>query len=867
MDIDYSKLLGIGYDSEAESTSFGLQLVAWQPPEPALSGAPPSQVSRIRRGRNQQYRGKFGAGKYASGYELKHFISHLNKQRAARRHNRIIESLATIVNGADVRGSKRKLTMQIVSKPASSTTSAGVIVKITKKLEKGNRYQRKIAFSKFLDLAYGQSLSNRALSVLHDVDICSVHRMRVSCACTYMINQARLLSALVAIAQREKPLACIQQLKWDDASVPCSADIDKSGRNVKSNWSILVCRARFILIWPCGKHVILRLVMPPVLLIGKGSAQDHYAIRYHPSFHLLNSLIDMLRSICEEYVVLWEADGAASNERLMTFWRTTLSEMAVDARCQNHATALIVIALMSLVYKDMFNRLYAMVAFMKNLGNLGRFHNALRTCITNSLEFHEVLETSQDRPSNDDLALNELISYVRTWTHRDSKRDRTRRASKKSSRFDKAETKFRAMWNGGCVCKRARHLCTNVSVARRQRHCQSRAHAAVKMSSVAIDLFWSVLPDEPLPNKWLKLWPALQFAAVGFFVFDLLPSAFKVAYAKLTFEEFQPGDLENCDPKLIQTLAYQQVNGRRHRDTVAFLEDDSAKSATMMMLVFGEVLRSLTMYWLGCLDTSKAMQSPPIFKILDKRRSPVYAWMQFLSHLMFDSTGGSRLRLIWMRMPCSSYLEFIEMYPDQVRLIRRHIHFVSAWIHRRHWIYFTHNDLWILVFADPNADPDMLALAVARWDSLRSCCHPPGLLRALKDRKLTSADLRSPKWRIILLGLARLLQLSTADVECKHAQNNHFTATSFHGIVASFINAEAKVCQTELAPSDNSERPSAIESLKHDPAVVDVQTGRRWKRAKSATELFKDDWIASQKSQGVTVNPAVKGMASQLDMA
>ena len=207
----------------------------------------------------------------------------------------------------------------------------------------------------------------------HNIDRASVHLMRYTCASIHMVQQGKLLAKFCAIAKQSPPIASLLHVKWDEAAINCFADIDNSGNKVKSSWSVLVVRCRIGIIWPDGRQMLLRVTMPPVILVGKGAEHCHYAIRYHPCSSLVNGLVDLLSTRSQEFIRINEADGAASNERLIAFWENLYSsDMSLDCRCQSHATALIVLSLITFVNKDLFNRLYALMTFLKNSSNFTR---------------------------------------------------------------------------------------------------------------------------------------------------------------------------------------------------------------------------------------------------------------------------------------------------------------------------------------------------------------------------------------------------------------------------------------------------------------------------------------------------------------
>ena len=64
---------------------------------------------------------------------------------------------------------------------------------------KGDRYIRKIHFSKFLKAAYGPNTSNAALALLLDVDASTIPRLQKTCAGIFMVSQLNTVSKRVLI--------------------------------------------------------------------------------------------------------------------------------------------------------------------------------------------------------------------------------------------------------------------------------------------------------------------------------------------------------------------------------------------------------------------------------------------------------------------------------------------------------------------------------------------------------------------------------------------------------------------------------------------------------------------------------------------
>ena len=128
------------------------------------------------------------------------------------------------------------------------------------------------------------------------------------------------------------------------------------------------------------------------------------------------------------------------------------------------------------------------------------------------------------------------------------------------------------------------------------------------------------------------------------------------------------------------------------------------------------------------------------------------------------------------------------------------------------------------------------------------------------------------KWKAFFDNVARLVSGSIADVECKHAQSQHWADRPFPTMVAKHLNAEFKVHKSEAQHQlacqiGKLDKPGPATANAGHMRIgeVTVKMKQKQMRKKSAYMFFRDDWIKAQKEcSGAVVNPASKEFWAEL---
>ncbi|CAE7769561.1 unnamed protein product [Symbiodinium sp. CCMP2456] len=747
-------------------------------------------------------KGKVGRGRHGDQIERNLVCAHMRAEKRARKNRENEIEIIQALQDSCI--SKNGSTFNIAAKTSSS---GGIQIILHKTSGRGNRFVRKIHFSKFIRASFGpnSSGSNVALALLLQVDGSTIPRLQKTCAGTFMVSQAKMLAKLYAYCQRCPPLTVHHHIKFDETCVSTTLSPGGQAASVKSQWSTLVVRSRLRVTWSSGAVWEMRLVTPVVPLLSSSAEQVYYALRNHPSYHMLNNLIRMVGTTATVRCTLFEVDGAYANV------------------------------------------LYGLAVFARNLGYLLRLQLAVKDNL--------IVQAEQGQPV--DQLMQETIQFLEQWHHgRDCEDSYEQGRATRQSEFHRKLESFKNMWNGS-FAGQPMHRCT-------LGHCTDREDIIEKMTQSFVSLMLAVLPAVPAPNKWTTIWPSSDFVGLGLLIHNYLPSIFELAFRPVMFTTDMQH--EETDPRLVEGLHFQAVQGKRYVGSRDFLANPDSQWNCRVWLLVSEHLRRLVFYWLRNLkDCKKAGSRFPICELLDKRASVVWAVLQNIGHQLLDNQGTGRLCFAWQASGFSSYQEWCSCDTKQVRELRRALLALSAWVFRRHIVYWEQFPWCLMRLVDDAAEEASVQAVKDRWDSSLICCMPAGLARELK-RAAPQAEalVADSKWRATLTGFAALLQMTIADVETKHALSRHWADRPFPTILCI---DEATAITESARPSAPLESDSAVARGPTKGAAIKIKTPQI--RSKSAYMYFRDDFLRVQKDimAGGTINPCTTEFWQELKAA
>ena len=681
--------------------------------------------------------GKRGSGRHGEKSEQNLLALHMRHAKDLKRAANFRSAMGDILQDCVYTKEGKRLRV------STRTSCTGLIIQINRQSGKGNRFQRAIPWRQFLDVSYSNLLRNTHLAQAFDISKGTAAFMVGMVSSIYLSQQHLLLARLVSMAKDKGPFACIQQMKWDETSLLSSLNADRSKNRVLSTWQVMVGRLRIVLLFLDGAAMIFRLVLPPVVLLASGAQHIYYAMKHHPNYKSMRALLETLASQCFHRCCILESDGAYSNDRLVAhlIQRNKVEKFPqyiLHVRCQNHQSQLINVALLAAAGHNILNRLYGLVVFVRNLGYWLRLRQCLHKWVDETMQFvPRVMSGNVGDAVHPHLAMVELIDFIRR-----SKQTQNDQQENPTS-FEKKLKNFLCMWNGDPWQPHPTHVCSHPHA--QDRHCRDRADAVRKAVDALLDLFMSSMPSIPAPNKWTTLFQPLELCMSGFIVHGWLATVFGKAFESMTFQEFDKTDPTNheklwaTDPRLVETLAFHEENGRRHQSSLQFLGSNEAQWSATVLAICMEVTKVLTYHWLSCLEKSlRAGCRPPLFKLQDPRTSVVTQSLQYLSAMLMSQQGDGRLSLIWSNSQYENFQDWCLHEQPRLRKLRRLLMLEAAWIFRRHFMYIHSDQFAILMCGNKQAHQPTLQSWLDLWREKRHCCLPPGCCRDMKLQGLTS---------------------------------------------------------------------------------------------------------------------------------
>lgn len=460
------------------------------------AGAPRAKAAKVRA---PSMSGKVGGGRHGDSNEKALLALHMRHCKSLRTHSCFRDGVSTLLDNSTFTKDGK-----IISVRAQSTAS-GVSIVLQPKSMKGNRYQRSVPFCSFLQAAYGQLRRDSHIAICLNVSRSTANLMSTTAAAAYNGQQVSVLARIVTMAQQRAPLSCIRHVKWDETQLLTAINADNSDRRVQSNWQTLVIRERLILCWADGSCLILRLVLPPVILLASAAQDIYYAMRHHPSYAAVHEMTKLIGDLSQNRFEVYESDGASSNHRLIAHMlqkvkeRKDMKPYVLHMTCQNHGTQLITVSVLAATEHNILNRLYGLTVYLRQLGHWLRLKQRLRTWLEQNLEF---VESHSDHTVANHPATLELVDFIRSTRTVESDPE----ASRAKASLEAKLQKFLDMFNGNTALQGPCHICGQCPSGA---HCRNRDDAVRKSCDTLLDLFMHSIPSVPAPNKWTTLYASL----------------------------------------------------------------------------------------------------------------------------------------------------------------------------------------------------------------------------------------------------------------------------------------------------------------------------------------------------------------------
>ena len=154
--------------------------------------------------------GKCGQGRHGSKIEREFLTYHMRSTKDLRKKHKALGTIIESLEGSTFQKNGKSFR---VSAKGNSKKSSGIILSLSKEGRRGNRFVRKIHFSKFSEAAFSPSTSNVALAGRLGVHPSTIPKLQKTCAGLCQSSQSKLLLHLLAHCRKKRPLAVFRSLE------------------------------------------------------------------------------------------------------------------------------------------------------------------------------------------------------------------------------------------------------------------------------------------------------------------------------------------------------------------------------------------------------------------------------------------------------------------------------------------------------------------------------------------------------------------------------------------------------------------------------------------------------------------------------
>ena len=425
------------------------------------------------------------------------------------------------------------------------------------------------------------------------------------------------------------------------------------------------------------------------------------------------------------------------------------------------------------------------------------------------------------------------------------------------------------------------HVCRN-------RCCASRRDAENKVIWAVLKVLFRVLPTTPLMADWSKIGPCLDFFLQADFAGLLERLLAEAQWAEqISQRENPPGEEHEFHEK----VDWHKLAGTRFKRTCKMLSSAQERFERLLLAVVMEPLRHLHDAFLKYAHSAPDETSwPTLLSEVWPRTSTHVSALQYYASCLAGAT--SRLKLIVNLSEDFSLRAWMQAKPEQARAVRDKLLSTAAFVRRRFSANVDRFPFRLFGLADGRRASEHDGI-LEQFFAMAPCCLPAGFARELREtmsQEEFQNDILSFRWLFLLTSL--IVKMSIAGVERRHAQHRRQANVSmpFYMFSACSTLTEARHQQLALArmaeerrrrrETDPQQLPAgsrtrmvvnaAAAAAAAPDSVVPARVAKKARttaegpaatprlKSKSALEIFRTDWIASQRALGKVVNPCSK---------
>lgn len=397
-----------------------------------------------------------------------------------------------------------------------------------------------------LEVAYSEHFRSGSLSAIFGIDKRWIVRMQRYVAHAFLATQLQFFGGLIRRARAEPPTASILRICWDESTQKTTLPVqDLSAEQGGSAYPIMLLHLRLTILWG-GSSFTYQFVLPPLVVLSSAAPSMYNAMFYHQTMLPVWHAFRLLSAESAVNIRVFEADGAAANDRLYAALLGRAGDAALFcwSRCLLHAAQLAQVLLMSVAGAKLLSRLYSLTLFLKTSGYFLRMIRNIPMVVKRQCCVREVSMCGQP-PAWCKVFRDELLAYM--VDHKRQSEIALRRGegdagtSRGMRMYQQDIDKFSSIFNGPLY--EANHLVHYCSGC-----CKNRRESEVRMLNALKRIVMRAAPAPPTANKWTSLGPVLDVLVIGFLTHAVFVSLFLTLKVKTADDDQH--DLRDMDVEL-----------------------------------------------------------------------------------------------------------------------------------------------------------------------------------------------------------------------------------------------------------------------------------------------------------------------------
>ena len=226
---------------------------------------------------------------------------------------------------------------------------------------------------------------------------------------------------------------------------------------------------------------------------------------------------------------------------------------------------------------------------------------------------------------------------------------------------------------------------------------------------------------------------------------------------------------------MFEELWWSDLRGTRAKKAWEFLCKPVQPSTSWILAIAVEPLRVLSriLFFVSREPSGLGGKTyePALLMFANAKATPVLPLLQYISGCLHGSSC-SRLLILVRLAGATDVADLLTNRQDIISLIRRHMLVASSWMWRRHWRDLVAWPFKLALVANSRLDLEDREEIQREWAQACPQCLDPFLTRRLAESGLVKGHdgLMSPVWQRFLLAWASAVDMTTLQLEMRHAR-------------------------------------------------------------------------------------------------